>query len=89
MLDKLSDKYMKFMKLNENLRLKIINDAKFSLELAYKISLKADEPLKQATLERQAERESNILLLPVYIDTYKEMGFSEEEIFQTQEQPAK
>lgn len=70
------------MKLNENLRLRILNDSKFSLDLAVIITRKSEEPLKQITLEAQAKRESNILLLPNYIDAYKELGYSEEDIFE-------
>lgn len=74
------------MKLNEEIRKRIIDDAKFSLDLAYLISNVSGEILKQHTLESQARRNANILLLPSYIEAYKKLGYDDEEIIEKKRQ---
>ncbi|AQY22652.1 hypothetical protein AB406_1708 [Riemerella anatipestifer] len=48
--------------------------------MALYISETSGFQLKQHTLEHQVKRKSNKLLLPIYIDAYKAMGYKDEEI---------
>ncbi|MDD1549104.1 hypothetical protein MPN29_02590 [Riemerella anatipestifer] len=68
------------MFLSKELCNRILTDNIFSLKVALYISETSGFQLKQHTLEHQVKRKSNKLLLPIYIDAYKAMGYKDEEI---------
>lgn len=68
------------MFLSQKLSNRILDDNIFSLKLALLISQKTSMPLKQHTLEHQVKRKSTKLLLPIYIEAYKELGINEDDI---------
>ena len=73
------------MRLSKEILDRIKADNIFSLNMAKYISQKTGEPIKQLTIERQAERASDRLLLPACLDFYKSQGYTEQNIF---EQPS-
>lgn len=76
------------MHISHRIITRIKNDNLFTLNMAIHLSQKLQEDVKQLTIERQAERRSDKLMLPVCIEYYKTQGFTDEEIFEPEAQPA-
>lgn len=61
------------MKISSKITDRILKDNQFSLQLSYRVGR------KQASVEKSARRFSDVLLLPVYTEFYKENGYTEED----------
>lgn len=69
------------MRLSETIRKKILQDNDFSIDIAKRLKV------RQQVVLLRASRNSQLLLLPLCIEVYKEYGYSEGEIFSLEEPP--